>query len=65
MTNRKRGGRRPTVGERLIQAAKEARAIARGEADPNTYNVYTPADIDKIRRRLKRSHLRIVKPTRD
>lgn len=34
------------LGQRLIAAAKEARAIARGEADPATYNVYIPARID-------------------
>jgi len=43
------------LGKRLIDAAKEARAIARGEADPKTYRVHIPADIDvkRIRRRLK------------
>jgi putative transcriptional regulator len=30
----------------LIKAAKEGRAIARGEADPATYKVYVPAKID-------------------
>jgi putative transcriptional regulator len=40
------------LGSRLIQAAREARAIARGEADPSTYRVYVPANIDvgEIRR---------------
>jgi putative transcriptional regulator len=33
-------------GKRLIAAAKEARAIAGGEADPATYNIYIPAQID-------------------
>jgi putative transcriptional regulator len=33
-------------GKRLIAAAREARAIARGEADPATYNIYVPAQID-------------------
>ena len=44
-----------TLGKRLIKAAKEARSIARGEADPATYRVHVPADIDvrTIRRRLK------------
>ena len=28
------------TGKKLIEAANEARAIARGEADPATYNVY-------------------------
>ena len=30
------------LGKDLIQAAKEARAIARGEADPRTYRVHDP-----------------------
>jgi|SRR5271154_6896396 len=33
-------------GKRLIKAAKGARQIARGEADPSTYNVYVPDEID-------------------
>jgi putative transcriptional regulator len=43
-----------SLGKRLIDAAKEARAIARGEADPNTYRVHVPADIDakRVRRTL-------------
>ena len=42
------------LGKRLIQAAKEVRAIARGEADQSTYRVYVPSDVDvrKIRRQL-------------
>jgi putative transcriptional regulator len=45
------------LGKRLIKAAKEGRAIARGEADPATYRVYVPADVDvrKIRNALKMS----------
>ena len=45
------------LGKRLIRAAREGRAIARGEADPATYRVHVPADIDvrKIRRQLKLS----------
>ena len=35
-----------SFGKRLIDAAKEARAIARGEADPKTYRVHVPAYID-------------------
>jgi putative transcriptional regulator len=44
-----------TLGKRLIEAAKEARMIARGEADPKSYRVHVPADVDvkSIRRRLK------------
>ena len=42
------------LGQELIRSAKEAIAIARGEADPATYRVYVPADIDvkAIRKRL-------------
>jgi putative transcriptional regulator len=45
------------LGKRLIKAADEALAIARGEADPKTYRVHVPAKIDvrKIRRQLKLS----------
>jgi putative transcriptional regulator len=45
------------LGKRLIKAADEALAIARGEADPKTYRVHVPTEIDvrKIRRRLKLS----------
>lgn len=43
------------LGKRLIAAAEEALAIARGEADPSTYRVHIPAAIDTraIRRTLK------------
>jgi putative transcriptional regulator len=34
------------LGKKLIKAAKEGRAIARGEADPATYKVFVPAKID-------------------
>ena len=34
------------LGKRLIAAAKEARAIVRGEADPATFSIYVPAQID-------------------
>jgi putative transcriptional regulator len=45
------------LGRRLIGAAKEARRIARGEADPTTYRIHVPAMIDvaEIRRELKMS----------
>jgi putative transcriptional regulator len=45
------------LGERILQGIREGRAIARGEADPKTYRVYVPADVDvhKIRRALKLS----------
>jgi putative transcriptional regulator len=35
-----------SLGKRLIQSAKEARTIARGEADASTYRVFVPARID-------------------
>jgi putative transcriptional regulator len=43
------------LGKRLIAAAEEALAIARGEADPSTYRVHIPDAIDTraIRRTLK------------
>jgi putative transcriptional regulator len=43
-----------TLGKRLIKAAQEANAIARGEADPATYRVHVPASIDvrAVRRKL-------------
>ena len=34
------------AGERLLGAAAEIRAIARGEADPATYRVHVPVEID-------------------
>ena len=40
------------AGERLIQAAKEVVAIARGEADPSTYRIHFPdIDVRAIRKR--------------
>jgi putative transcriptional regulator len=43
------------LGKRLIQSAKEARKIARGEADAKTYKMHIPAEIDvrAVRARLK------------
>jgi hypothetical protein len=40
------------LGKRLIAAADEALAIGRGEADPATYNMHVPSDVDarKIRK---------------
>ncbi|MDP4025050.1 helix-turn-helix domain-containing protein [Methylobacterium sp. NEAU 140] len=35
-----------TFGARLIQSAQEAAAIARGEADPASYRVHVPTDLD-------------------
>jgi putative transcriptional regulator len=42
------------LGKRLIAAAKESRAIARGEADPASYRIHVPAEIDvrRLRRKL-------------
>jgi len=34
------------LGKRLINAAKSAQAIAKGEADPKTYRVHVPAHLD-------------------
>ena len=44
-----------TAGKRLIQAAHEAIAIARGEADPATYRLHVPPEVDvkKIRRKQR------------
>lgn len=35
-----------SLGKRLIASAKEARQIARGKADPSTYRIHVPTDID-------------------
>ncbi len=45
------------LGSRLIRAAREGRAIARGEAHPATYRLHVPVDVDvrKIRKSLKLS----------
>jgi putative transcriptional regulator len=45
------------LGSRLIRAAREGRAIARGEARPTTYRVHVPDNVDvrKIRKALKLS----------
>jgi putative transcriptional regulator len=42
------------LGKKLIAAAHEGIAIARGEARPGTYRVYVPAEIDvrAMRRKL-------------
>ena len=42
-----------SLGKRLLKSAKEARAIARGEADPATYRVHVPSDIDVKAIRMK------------
>ena len=45
------------LGKRLIESAREARAIVRGEADPETYLIHVPRDINvrAMRRKLKLS----------
>lgn len=42
------------LGRKLIRAAKEARAIARGKAKTSNYRIHFPGDIDvqSIRKRL-------------
>lgn len=42
------------LGKKLIRAAKEARAIARGEAKASTYRIHLPAEVDvqALRKRL-------------
>jgi putative transcriptional regulator len=52
-----------SLGRRLLKAAKEARAIARGEADPKSYRIHVPADIDvkAIRRRLKLTQIQFAR----
>jgi len=51
-----------TLGKRLITAAKEARTIARGEADRGSFNIHIPAEVDVkgIRSRLKLSQTRFA-----
>ena len=46
-----------TLGKRLIASAKEARKIAQGKADPATYRVHIPSQIDvaAIRKRTRLS----------
>ncbi len=43
-----------SFGKGLVEAARQAQAIARGEADPATYNLHIPAEIDvkAIRKRF-------------
>jgi putative transcriptional regulator len=41
------------LGKRLIGAAKEARAIARGEADKKTYRIHVPTEVDVAKLRAK------------
>lgn len=41
------------LGKKLIAAAREGVAIARGEADPTSYRLHVPAEIDVKAMRLK------------
>ncbi len=43
------------LGKKLIAAAREGVAIARGEADPKTYKVNVPKSVDvkAVRKRLR------------
>lgn len=45
------------LGKRLIEAAKEARAIIRGEAKPGTYRIHVPIEVNvkALRRKLRLS----------
>jgi putative transcriptional regulator len=45
------------LGKRLIASAKQARLIAQGKANPATYRIHIPAQVDvaAIRRRTKLS----------
>lgn len=42
------------LGKKLIVAAREGVAIARGEVDPSTYRLHIPSEIDvkAMRRKL-------------
>jgi hypothetical protein len=44
------------LGKRLIQAAREGTAIARGELDPATYRVHHDDDADAGRSRVSFMH---------
>ncbi len=54
------------LGKALIQAAKEARAIARGEMDSRTYRVHIPPEIDvkRLREKLANDAARVRSPVR-
>jgi putative transcriptional regulator len=45
------------LGKRLVRAAREANAIAKGELDPSTYRVHVPQviDVQAVRKRLHMS----------
>jgi putative transcriptional regulator len=50
------------AGAKMLQGAREALAIARGELDPSTYVVHVPAEVDvkALRRKLKLSQARFA-----
>jgi putative transcriptional regulator len=43
----------PDAGSRILRSARQALAIARGEADPATYAVHVPEQVDVKRIREK------------
>jgi putative transcriptional regulator len=56
--SRKSTKRKETIGkdaQRIIDGLNEALAIVEGRADPKTYRVHVPVDVDveKIRKKLK------------
>jgi putative transcriptional regulator len=50
------------LGKRLIKAAKEAIAIARGELDPSSYRVHVPTDVGRRQKRRPRRAAHTRKP---
>jgi putative transcriptional regulator len=50
------------AGARILQGAREALAFARGEADPSTYVVHVPSEVDvkALRRKLKLSQAKFA-----
>lgn len=54
MPTKKGTRRRPALGARLVRAARQAEAIATGKADPRTYRVYLPEEIDARAIRLRK-----------
>jgi len=54
MPTKKVDRRRPALGARLVRAARQAKAIASGEADPKAYRVHLPDEIDAKAIRLRK-----------
>jgi putative transcriptional regulator len=50
------------LGKRLIQSAKEARVLARGEADPANYKISVPRKIDvkALRTKLRMTQMQFA-----